>query len=331
MRSSLAMICALLIGGCAMDGRDKGEDNSVVVASTLPKGAANPEARWVDDFGAALEQGGMRPLLYRGGALGKEIERSEQTSLGLIDVNISSGDDVMTFSPLLRTLRLPFFIRTREQLDCMFAQPEFRSEVDDQTRQHGIAVADLIFMGSPAGLFMTGTAPTDARDLANRRIRAMDRMQVKVIAGWGASPVQVPWEEVQTALQTGIFEGYVNPPEIVRQFGHASMFESFVRMDVFMGFRFVVVSRDWLETLPTDERQTFEQALAEARRVNRTQTRSEELETLAFLREQGVKIVEPSASQITAFRESAIRATYDAVPADVLDRATRIRDERCSA
>ena len=63
-----------------------------------------------------------------------------------------------------------------------------------------------------SGLFTARTPIHEIADVERLRLRAMGRLDLLMIEALGASGVQVAWEEVPQALQTGIAQGYFNPP-----------------------------------------------------------------------------------------------------------------------
>ena len=51
-------------------------------------------------------------------------------------------------------------------------------------------------------------------------MRALDELQIQTFEQWGAKGTIVSWSEVPNALQTGVAEGYLNPPFVPLVFGH---------------------------------------------------------------------------------------------------------------
>ena len=69
--------------------------------------------------------------------------------------------------------------------------------------------------------------------------RAMDRRDLVLIETFGASGVQVAWEETPQALQTGIASGYFNPPLAPVLFGHGAYLKYFTDLRVAPAHRLI--------------------------------------------------------------------------------------------
>jgi TRAP-type transport system periplasmic protein len=292
----------------------------VRIATSTPALDSNPGWTWVRAASSVLESGGLRTRIYPGSTVGTEIERIEQVALGLLELNESAGSDVLHLSPALRTLRLPFLVDGVEQVDCLLRGTPFLERVAAETRPHGVVVLDVLVSGGMSGLFLREPQPLTPGALDGRRIRVLDRIQILTVRSWGAAPINVPWEEVQTALQTGIVDGYLNPPGIALQFRHERQLRQFVDLRVAGGFRFITASTRWLDGLDPPRRALLERALDAGRTANRAHASRTAAIDLAGLRAAGVQVVEPTAAERRSFLQRS-RAAYDSI----VDPQTRER------
>lgn len=306
---------------------------AVHIADSTAMVPTNPIFHWTEAVRADLERAGFRTRVFGSSTLGSDIEREEQTMLGLLQINISSGEDVMRYSDLLRTLRLPFLFDNPGQLRCLLDGTDLLARANAETEPHGLTVLGVVFVGGMSGLFTTDVAVTSPTDLAGLRIRALDRTQVLSLAAMGASPVKIPWEEIQAALQTGIASGYLNPPGIALQFSHDRDLRHFLALDVYPGFRFVTASTKWLKGLSPAERASIEESIARASSANFARVQAKQAEDLARLKAKGVRVVQPDAGVRADFAAQAAGA-YDelADPAAVAQvRALVVRHCRAVA
>ena len=79
------------------------------------------------------------------------------------------------------------------------------------------------------------------------RIRAMSNEQLDWVKAWGGAGTQVAWEEVPQALQTGIADGYINPPVVAVLFGHGGQLDYFTDLEISPSIRVVVFSEAWYQ------------------------------------------------------------------------------------
>jgi len=294
----------------------------VRLATTTPLTKSNPVTPWVHALERELEP--HWPLrVYSGSVLGSEMERSEAVALGLLHINVSSGHDVLQYSEELRAVRLPFLIADPAQLACLMRRTDFPALVNRATSPRGVRVLDIVFSGAMSGLF-SQTGPADnLTQIQSLRLRGMDRIQTLSLKAWGASPVQVAWGEVHSALQTGIVEGYLNPPGIAPRAGHTRELKHFLDLRVFAGIRFVTVSERWYSSLEPPERARLITAVASAGAENLAFMQQQTARELASLRASGVNVTRPSVELLAELRdrsrgmfhrvlsESALQVTQD--------------------
>jgi len=278
----------------------------VRLATTTPLTESNPVTPWVHVLERELEP--HWPLrVYPAGVLGSELERSEAVALGLLHINVSSGRDVLHYSEALRAVRLPFLIANPAQLACLMRRTDFLAQVNRATSPRGVRVLDIVFSGAMTGVF-SQTGPADSlKALQALRLRGMDRIQLLSLKAWGASPVQVAWGEVHSALQTGIVEGYLNPPGIALRFGHTRELKHFLDLRVFAGVRFVTVSERWYRGLEPRERERLGAAVARAGAENLVFVQRQAARELASLQAEGVKVTRPSAELLAELRDRSRR------------------------
>jgi len=274
---------------------------------------------WVKAFSDAMMRGGFRIVLFPNSALGKEEERTDLLQQNLIQMNVAGGQEISAFSPLFGGLELPFLFDGYKQLDNLFHRTPFLTRVNEQLVPHGFAVVDAALLGGMGGLFNTRRPIRTLDDLKGLRLRAMEASQLQVIRSWGVPGTQVAWEEVPQALQTGVADGYINPPLVPVMFGHTSQIKFFTALEMAPAQRVVVASRAWLERMDARERRVFRDAVLAARTANRAWTADMRRRELAILQDAGVTITTPTARARLAFVE-ATRARYGAIaPREIVD------------
>jgi TRAP-type C4-dicarboxylate transport system substrate-binding protein len=303
-RRSVLAATAAVLGGCAPPRRAE------VLAALA--GAKNAELNgiwiWLSTFADTLQAGGMRVEVTANSALGGESERTELSALGLLHVNDANIQEVSAFSPAYVALELPFLIDSFDHFERFVSAPDFRRDVNRDLRRSGMVFVDAALLGGASGLFTVGRAVRAPSDLHGMRLRGSDARSLVVIEAFGASSVQVAWEEVPQALQTGIASGYLNPPIAALLFGHGSQLDYFVDLRTTISHRAMIMSRRWLEGLGADQRALVEHGIQAARIANRAWAEERRRRELSALADVGIEVISLSDEARRAFVERGLQS-----------------------
>ncbi len=314
-RSVLA--AAAVLGGCETPPRAE------ILAALA--GAKNAELNgiwiWLSTFAATLQAGGMSVEVSANSALGGESERTELSALGLLHVNDANIQEVSAFSSTYVALELPFLIDSFDHFQRFVDAPDFRSAVNLELSRSGMVFADAALLGGASGLFTVGRAVRTPDDLRGMRLRGSDARSLVLIEAFGASSVQVAWEEVPQALQTGIASGYLNPPIAALLFGHGSQLDYFVDLRTSIAHRAIVMSRRWLDRLNADQLALVERGTQAARIANRAWAEERRRRELSALTEVGIEVISLSAEARRAFVARGLGSYQRMAAPDVISGA----------
>ena len=282
---------------------------------------------WARTFADELERVGMVATIYPSSTLGNEIVRTEQVLLGLLEVNVTGTQEVEVFSELVVTLDLPFLFKNDDEADALMHHTGYLSEMNSETRPMGMRVVNLVGMGGGTGLF-TARAPIETvADVKKFRMRAMSNEQLDWVEAWGGAGTQVAWEEVPQALQTGIADGYINPPVVAVLFGHGGQLDYFTDLEISPSIRVVVFSEAWYQGLSEEERIAVNRAASVARTANREWMAKNLERIFKMLSDIGIEIIQPGERERDAFRELVL-PTYDGMAsAQILEKTRRYMEE----
>jgi TRAP-type C4-dicarboxylate transport system substrate-binding protein len=245
---------------------------------------------WAHAFSEYLNANGMVAEEYERGALGAEAEKMDQVQQGLLEVSMSDTKGVGKLDGHIIPMTLPYLFPDWTTADRGLANG-MMEKINAGTTQQGVRVLALVALGSPAGIFNTKHPVARAADMADLRMRALDDTQIGVYKMWGTNGTIVAWDEVPNALQTGIADGYLNPPMVPIMFGHTGFIKYFTNAKVGLSSRTAIVSEDWFKGLSAEQQKTVMDAAAAATATNRAwlETRSAELDQL---REAGIEVTE---------------------------------------
>ena len=282
---------------------------------------------WVSAFADELEQAGIATTIYPSSTLGNEIVRTEQILLGLLEVNVTGTQEIEVYSELITALDLPFLFRSNEESDALFHHTDYLEEINSSTRPIGMRVIDLGSLGGMTGLFTAREPIRTVADVKEFRMRAMSTEQLEWIEAWGGAGTQVAWEEVPQALQTGIADGYMNPPIVAVLFGHGGQLDYFTDLEMSPSIRVVVFSETWYQGLTAEHRDAVDHAAIVAGAANRKWAVDAIKHEFQLLADVGIEVIHPDSEEREAFRERVLPTYDDMVSVETLEKTWRYLDE----
>lgn len=269
---------------------------------------------WGQTFAAHLRGNGIEVEEFARGALGGEAERLDQVIQGLLEVSMSDVNSPGSLNKLAFGVYLPYLFETSAKLDTALDERGMLAAINEGTTPKGIRVLGFYHLGLPAGVFDTKHAVNTMADMSGLRLRALDEFQIKLFEAWGASGTIVSWPEVTNGLQTGVVDGYLNPPLMPLLFGQTEILKHFSDLRVAQSVRSVICSEDWYQSLSDAERAVVGDAVTMANAENRAWLAKRE-GILKALAGAGIEVTTPSAEALAEFRAAA-RTVYASGPVD---------------
>lgn len=297
--AAIGLCCALLAGDLAAMERDAIKIGLSSAADPERSGTWN----WAVAFAQSLERQGLRAVIYPGSSLGNELVRSEQVMLGLLEVNISGGQDLVDASDLYATTELPFIFRNVQEVAALISTTDFLARVNAEAGPRGLLLVDQAYIGGLTGLFTARKPIRTIADMPDFRLRAMTAQQLEFFTAWGAAGTQVAWEEVPQALQTGIADGYLNAPLVPVLFGHGGQLDYFTDISMQPSMRAVVMSAQWYGGLAPDTRAKIDQAVIDARNTLQAWVKQAIEQEFALLASIGIERIALSTEEREEFRQ----------------------------
>jgi len=136
-------------------------------------------------------------------------------------------------------------------------------------------------------------------------MRVAGPMYIDVMNALGANPQQMQWGETMSALQQGVVDGQENPigaviiPQQVYEVQKYLTAWHYSYDPIFLG-----ISQTVWDGFDADTQEMVREAAQEAMTYQRAITREATADGIAFLREQGMEVYEPSDEELVAFREA---------------------------
>jgi TRAP-type C4-dicarboxylate transport system substrate-binding protein len=267
---------------------------------------------------------------YAVNALGNEAERLDQVSQGLLEVSMSDLSRPGQIEPAIMGFMLPFLWDDMEHLDRAVAASGLLKGINEKLAKKGVRVLSIVALGNATGIANTKKAIHSVDDMKGMRMRAMDKFQTKYYEQWGCNSVVVPWPEIYNALQTGVADGYLNPPWVPIMFKHTELVKYYLNAAISPSLRVALASEEWYSGLSKKDREIVDAAVAKADAVNRKWVNESEEKALAALKAAGVEVTPLAPQDRKKFTELSRKAYAEIIPAadvpkfiDASEKATK--------
>ncbi len=277
------------------------------VAHSLP--TSHPVHKGLEEFKRLLEEksgGKMKIDIFPSEQLGTETQCLEKVQAGTLDITKVSAAAIGNFVPSYQIFGLPYIFNDEEHYWKVLDGPVGEEMLDVlKTRGDGSpsGLQGLGYFDSGSRSFYTVDPVASPADLKGKKIRVMnDQVAMDMVQAMGGSPTPISFGELYTALKQGTVDGAENNPPSFVSSRHYEICKNYV-LDHHSRIPDVILisSKVW-DTLNGQEREWLHSALAEASKFQRELWKVETENSLATLRKEGVKIIEPDPA---AFRDSS--------------------------
>ena len=178
-----------------------------------PPGYPNVVA--IENLGKKLEaatNGKYKLVMYPSGVLGGEKEMVEQAQVGAVAIARISLGVIGPVVPVVNVFNMPFVFRDEEHMRKVIDGPIGQEILDAITASPAKLVA-LGFMDSGARSIYTKKAVRSMEDLKGQKIRMMGNpLFVDTMNAMGGNGISMGFNELFSALQTGVVDGAENNP-----------------------------------------------------------------------------------------------------------------------
>ena len=274
---------------------------------------------WAEDLAAALKDEGLEATVHVGGALGKDPELVDQMAQGLLQFGVTNFVMINEVDPSVLGFIAPYMFDDMPHMFRALDETDILDSINANMQAQGIRIAALTGLGGTVGVFNNKKTINTLADMEGMRFRAIDATQTKLLEAWGASAVVIDMPEFMTGLQQGMVDGYLNPPVVALIFQHTDLMKHYTDTGSGTAFRSALMSNDWYEGLPDDERAKVDAAVKIANDKNRAWTIVATEQELVQLKERGVEITTLTPEARAEFVERSKAAWPDMMPADAIE------------
>ena len=205
--AGLGVASAVPLGGCAASsGRRRLKFSDVQASSHY----TNVAATWMGKQLRSRTGGDLEMKVFPSGALGGPDETILALQTGAVDLAWLSTGQLAREVRELNLLSCAYLVQNRDhfkRLATPGTRPYDRMRAAIERDIRGVRLVGI--MGGPArNLYTDGKPVLSPDDLAGRQIRVEDSpVKAETWRRFGADPVPLTWQEIYTALQSGVIEG----------------------------------------------------------------------------------------------------------------------------
>ncbi len=251
----------------------------------------------VENLGKKLEQattGRLGVQMYASMQLGGEKEAIEQAQVGAIQLARVSVGAIGPVIDDLNVLNLPFLFRNTAHMQKVIDGPIGAELLDKVTTNEKAGLIGLCWMDAGARSFYDTKHPIkNIADLKGLKIRVIGNpMFIDMVNALGGNGVAMGYDQVFSALQTGVIDGAENnPPSFVFD-NHYQAAKYYTMTEHLIVPEILVFSRKTWDTLAKDDQELLRKYARDAQADERALWAAYEKQAMDKARTAGVQIVE---------------------------------------
>lgn len=268
---------------------------------------STPYYAYTEVFKSIVESksgGRIQVKVFPNSQLGDLRSMMEQTARG--DIEMCAGQNtglLATYTPNIQVLEIPYSIKTteigREVLDGEFGKAMEQEIVEAS----GLRM--LSWLPSSFRCFSNNVKEIKTpEDMKGLNIRTMQvPIHIAMIKALGANPTAIAFEELYSALQTGVVDGQENAPYVFLM-GKLEEVQKYYTLDNhLLNTACVMINEKFFKSLSAEDQEIIRNAAQEAKLALLGIVAAKTSDDLKTIEDAGVKIYTPTSDEFEAFRE----------------------------
>jgi tripartite ATP-independent transporter DctP family solute receptor len=325
-RDLLTLAGAAALTAAAPRHLARAEPTTVLKASDVHP-AGYPTVQAVENMGKKLEQatgGRIGIQMYASMQLGGEKEAIEQAQIGALQLARVSVGALGPVVSDLNVFNLPFLFRNTEHMEKIIDGPIGQALLDKVTDNPQVRLIGLCWMDAGARNVYDSKKPIRTiEDLKGQKVRVMGNpMFVDMMNALGGNGVAMGYDQVFSALQTGVVDGAENnPPSFVFD-NHYQVAKYYTLTEHLIVPEMLVFSRASWDKLAPEDQALIKKFSREAQLDERQLWQKVEAEAMTRMKAAGIEII-PIADK-KPFQD-AVKPVWDKYGAKYADLIKQIQ------
>lgn len=281
---------AVLLAGCSGIGE---ADEVTVLRMGHIQSESHTWHKGSVEFARLVEEktnGSVKVNIYPSSTLGSDRDLLEGMQIGSVDFALVAGV-ISNFYEPYAILELPYLFEDQDHLE-KFLYGEAGEKLQDETLEATDLRGLEFWLRGPRELTSNVRVETP-EDLSGIKIRVPNiEASVKGWQAMGANPTPMNFNEVYSALQTGVIDAQENPLSFTTNARIHEVQDYLIMTDHVFGYVQLLTGEKTFEKLSPEERLAVEEAAREATEYqNELVMEEDEVATQSFL-DEGVEIIE---------------------------------------
>lgn len=293
-------LCVGLSAANAADIKERTAKFPIVNAIDHPQGVG---AQKFVDVVDKKSGGKIKIKIFPNGTLGGEQQVAAAMQGGTIEISMMSPAQLVGTIKEFVVLDFPFSFANEAQADAVLDGPFGKKLMDYMPAKGWVGLG---FMEQGYRSISNSKRPINKlEDIKGLKIRTiLNPLYVDMLNTLGANAVPMPFTELYTAMEMKTVDGQENPETSV----DASKFYEVQKY--FSGTRHIynpqmlMVSKKFWDTLSDDEKKIFDEALVEARDVQRKAARAMTAKSRKVLTDHGMVLNEIAPAELARMKEA---------------------------
>jgi tripartite ATP-independent transporter DctP family solute receptor len=322
MQLTIAALLLALLGVAA----DAADQKMVFKASDVhPEGY--PTVQAVENMGKKFEAatgGRLSIQMYASMQLGGEKEAIEQAQVGALQFARVSVGALGPVVDDLNVFNLPFLFRNTDHMEKVIDGPIGQELLDKVSNNPNTRLIGLAWMDAGArSVYDTKKPIKSIDDLKGLKVRVMGNpMFVDMMNALGGNGVAMGYDQVFSALQTGVVDGAENnPPSFVFD-NHYQIAKYYTLTEHLIVPEILVFSRATWDSLSKDDQALIKKLAREAQLDERQLWKKVEDEAMAKMKTAGIEV--DTVADKTPF-QAAVKPVWDKYGAKYSELIKRIQ------
>jgi tripartite ATP-independent transporter DctP family solute receptor len=209
-----------------------------------------------------------------------------------------------SFDPSIQVVEMPYTFQNTE-IGRIVMNGWFGKELADEiAEKSGLRIISYL----PSAFRNFSNSKREIRtpaDMQGLKIRTMEiPLHVEMVKALGASATPISWQELYSALQTGVVDGQENAPYTVL-LGKLEEVQKFYTLDNhLLNMPLILINEKFYQGLTPADRRVFDYAAREAAFALLGIVKAKEANDLATIAGAGVKIYQPTPEEYAQFQKA---------------------------
>ncbi|MHA3976469.1 TRAP transporter substrate-binding protein [Halovulum sp. GXIMD14794] len=253
-----------------------------------------------DEVLTELAGGAIELKLFPNSALGDQESSLESMQTGLLDM-ATIETPITSVEPVLGATALPYIFSGREHVKAAM-EGEAGQMIEDMLAAKGLRVVAFLEGGFRQITNNVRPIATPA-DLDGVKMRTPgSALRIKIFNHYGANASPLPFSELYSALQTGVFDGQENPVIWAKSQRFYEVQDYLSITNHLYTVTYLLISEDKFQALTEEQQRAVMEAGEAAEAYSVELGIAADTEITEFLAEQGMKVNE---ADIPAFTEAS--------------------------